>query len=162
MVRAWVAVVLWAALVWSFGSDGFSASQTSRLLGPLLDWLLPNASQEHRAELLFLLRKIAHVVEYGVLGVLALRAVRLGSRLSNAATVALCLLLVAGVAIADEVRQVRSTERSGSQWDVLLDLGGALAALSLVAALPRRWRAPLFPRPADGASPSNDPIGNDG
>ena len=84
VVRAWLAVILWAALVWSLGSDGFSSGQTSRILGPLIDWLAPNASEAERAELLFLARKTAHVVEYGILAALALRALWLGTRLAQA------------------------------------------------------------------------------
>ena len=65
---------LWAAFVWSLGSDGMASQETSRIIGPIVDWLLPDLSWQERRSLLYGIRKGAHVFEYGTLALLSLRA----------------------------------------------------------------------------------------
>lgn len=132
-IRAWGIAVLWAAVVWVAGGDSLSAHDTSRFLGPLLDWVLPNLDAADRDLLLGLARKSAHVVEYALLAALLLRALLLSWRrtLVPASLVALCASL--GLAVADEWRQGLSAVRTGSAGDVALDLAGALAAIALWA-----------------------------
>jgi VanZ family protein len=148
-LRAWGAVALWALVVWSLGDDGFSATRTSRVLGPLVAWLFPELSDAATAQLLFGIRKAAHVVEYGLLALLSLRALRLGSGLGFAAGAAATLGLVASFAVADELRQSFSGSRSGSGADVLLDVAGAMLGLLIARALP--------PRIFGAALPTRDP-----
>ena len=40
-LSTWAPLLAWAGIVWQLGGDSFSATQTSRVLGPLIDWLLP-------------------------------------------------------------------------------------------------------------------------
>ena len=74
VARAWLWFALWAALVWWLGSEQFSATSTSRILGPLIDWLWPGASPAQRLALLMGIRKLAHPSVYAVLAGLAFRA----------------------------------------------------------------------------------------
>jgi VanZ family protein len=149
-LRAWGAAGLWALLVWSLGDDGFSANRTSRVLGPLVAWLFPDLSDAATAQLLFTLRKTAHVVEYAILAGLSYRALRISWpadwRWMAPATVA----LVATLAGADELRQSLSDDRTGSVWDVLLDCAGGALGLLAVAALPHGLRERYFPTRARG------------
>ena len=132
-IRSWGIVVLWAAVVWLAGGDAMSAPETSRFLGPLLDWLLPDLEAADRLLLLGLARKSAHVVEYAILAALLLRALLLSRRptLARASLIALGASLV--LALADEWRQGLSAVRTGALGDVGLDLAGALAAIALWA-----------------------------
>ena len=80
----------------------------------------------------FTLRKLAHVTAYGILGYLNFRAMR-GPRSGFArswSVVAVLLTLV--VAVADEWNQSKLPFRSGSGFDVMLDLSGAMIAQVIV------------------------------
>ena len=143
-VRVWVPVVLWVAFIWGLGSDVFSHPETSRILRPLIQWLIPDitAAELHRA--LFLVRKLAHATEYALLAIITLRAVLLSSRVRLARALAIVLALGALLAAADEVRQTRSPVRTGSGWDVLLDLGGVAAVLLAALVVETRLGRVLF------------------
>ena len=79
-IRAWAPVGVWVGVIFALSSDTFSASSTSGILGPLLEWLLPDASADTIYRLHVAIRKGAHLGVYAVLALLALRnghAVRL-------------------------------------------------------------------------------------
>ena len=146
VVRPWVAVILWAALIWMLGGDSLSASSTARVLRPLIEWFRPDFTPREMYSLVVTIRKLSHVAEYGLLTLLVLRALWIGSVESVVTSLGLTTLVVGLLALADETRQAYSVERTGSSRDVGLDLGGAaivaLAMLTLRAVLGR----PLFAR----------------
>ena len=108
-----------------------SAAATSRLLEGPLGWLLPWATPAQLAALHALIRKAAHLVEYGVLAALWFRALtREGTRPAPAGWVALGIAI--GWAALDESLQSRTADRTGSPLDVALDTAGAAGALALV------------------------------
>jgi VanZ family protein len=115
----WTAVALWTAVILLSSSDSFASTETGGVLARLLG---PHVSAETLATINFLIRKAAHVVAYGILGALAWRA-------AGRAGVAMLIVLV--VATVDEWHQSTTALRSGSPWDVLLDLAGAAIAISL-------------------------------
>jgi len=120
---------LWTSVVLGFSSEAFAATQTSRLLLPLLRWMFPAADPEMLDALHVGIRKLAHAIEYAILAALFIRAWsgRLG--IEGARDVGRALLLVAAVAAVDEYRQSLSTVRTGSLRDWGIDLGGALLAV---------------------------------
>jgi len=136
-------------VILGLGSAEFGAAETSRYLLPLLRWLLPGRSGHIYYELMVLIRKTAHVTEYGLLGWLAFRAVWLSrSQQSALAQVALlALALAAAVAMADETRQSFLPSRTSSPWDVALDVSGALAAIGLALLWLRHGRPPAAGSP---------------
>jgi VanZ family protein len=136
---AWFWVVAWVALVQIFASGSFSASETSRFIGPLLRWLFPDATAELVAAAHFAIRKAAHLVEYAILALLALRAFRsnFDRPLAWLATASLALALA--VAVVDESRQAALDNRTGALSDVALDTTGAASALALACAIRRLW-----------------------
>jgi VanZ family protein len=139
---AWLALAAWTALVLTLSSDAFGASGTSRILVPLLRAILPFASEEALALVHGAIRKSAHVIEYAVLGGLALRAfVRAAGRPLRAAGYGAALLAFAyglAVATADEARQSASRARTGARSDVLLDTAGAAAGIAALDFVARR------------------------
>ena len=132
-------VIACGAVIWLLGSDSFAASETSRYLGPLLDWLFPWFTPEQHDQALYYLRKPAHLIEYGALALVSIRALLLTLTWSPTLAVAASLCMVLALASADEVRQGLTANRTGTPVDVLFDLAGACLALAGFFLL-RRWR----------------------
>jgi VanZ family protein len=109
LATTWLPVVLWAALI-------FGLSSIPSLSSGLGTWDT-------------VLRKLAHTLEYAILGFLLLRA--LGRELP-------AFLVAVGYAVTDEVHQHFVPGRHASPYDVLIDAFGALVG---VVALRRavRW-----------------------
>ncbi|OGL01409.1 MAG: hypothetical protein A3D33_15560 [Candidatus Rokubacteria bacterium RIFCSPHIGHO2_02_FULL_73_26] len=140
----WLPPLVWMAVVLGLSSDAASAEQTSRVLLPLLRWLLPGAPPEQLAALHGLLRKAGHVAEYATLALLWFRAFRRGRGLAPRASAWLALGASLAWAFVDEWHQSALLARTGSALDVVLDAAGAVAALGVVRL---GWRAAL-----DGAA----------
>jgi VanZ family protein len=129
-LRAWSAVVAWAALISILSSGWFSGAQTGGFLLPLLRGMLPGASPELLAALHAGIRKAAHVVEYSILGALLVRALR-QERLGGRALAATALALGIGYAALDELHQAYVPNRTGSPRDVAVDATGVVAGVAL-------------------------------
>lgn len=99
---AWAPVALWAAVIFAFSS-------------------IPSLSTE-LGTWDTILRKLAHVTEYAILGGLLLRAVRLPG---------LAVALAVLYAVTDEVHQTFVEGRTGAPLDVVIDAVGALAGVLL-------------------------------
>jgi hypothetical protein len=141
----WLGVVVWTGVtLWAGGEDGATAN-TSRWLFPIIRWLIPDASFEARFEVLSLVRKSAHLIEYGLLALLAWAAVR-ASHVALLRATGLALLWVVAIAACDEFRQSLLANRTGSIRDVALDLTGGILALAVAITYTRfmqRGRSPV-------------------
>ena len=150
-ISRYLPLLLWMAFI-SFASTGnFSAGNTSRIIGPLVLWLFPDTSPETMLAIHGVTRKIAHLAEYAVLGLLAARAFRNSPRpglRERWFLVSLALIVV--YALVDEYHQSYVPSRTGSFYDSLIDMTGGLAALIAVR---RRERSSLRQRRA-----SNSPV----
>ena len=104
----WAPVVLWAALI-------FALSSIPGLSSGLGTWDL-------------VLRKLAHLVEYAILGALLVRAIG-----RDPAAIAVGSLYAA----TDEVHQAFVSGRHGSPLDWLIDTAGVVAGVLLAS----RWLA---------------------
>ena len=124
----------WATVIWILGGDYFSLAKTSHTISPWLDWLIGDLSPRTRLRIFLAIRKSAHFVEYAILAILTFRAALLAAPRNQLATAAWsALFLVATLATADEWRQAFSSARTGSPYDVLIDItGGAIAILGLI------------------------------
>jgi len=138
---AWLAVIACIALILWLGSPEFSLAQTSRWLQPVLRYLFPDFTplQLWRAELL--VRKSAHVFEYGVLALLTFRALWLSFETLLLRLAAGAVFTAATVASVDEWRQSFTSVRTGTPRDVLIDACGATAAVLIAVLALRRHRA---------------------
>lgn len=138
-VWRWLPLVVWMGFISFASSASFSASSTSRFIGPLVLWLFPNTSPETLTFIHVLVRKLAHFLEYALLGFLAARAFRgsprhwLRTRWFSTAAV-----LIAVYALLDEYRQSFVPSRSGTIVDSFIDMAGGLTALAIVWKLDRR------------------------
>ena len=138
--RAWLAVVAWATLIAVFSSGWFSGEQTGGFLLPLLRAMLPGAPPEVLRGLHALIRKGAHAVEYLVLGVLLVRALR-EEGLRGGALAAAAVTLGIAYAGLDELHQSFVPSRTGAPGDVLVDATGVVGGVALAALRAPRRRA---------------------
>ena len=140
-LRAWVAVVAWALLISTFSTGWFSGEQTGNLLLPILRALLPWAQPEHLDAIHAVIRKAAHVVEYLVLGILLVRALR-EEGLASLPLALVAILLGSGWAALDEFHQEFVPSRTASPRDVAVDTSGVCAGVALALARRRHVLAP--------------------
>ena len=142
-VLPWVAVGLWAAVIFWFSaqdgthSDGMSGGITARLAAILPGWnSLSAQAQEARVNFLHhLVRKGAHMTEYAVFGALLMNAVTRQRRRANAVSAALAALGGLLYAASDEFHQLFVPGRAGLVTDVLIDFGGVLIGVLLFWAI---------------------------
>jgi VanZ family protein len=144
--KYWLPVLVWMGVIFSASGDSHSAARSSRIIAPLVHWLLPDLSEEAVHAVVLFVRKCGHVAEYAVLALLLWRARRRptkpGTGLWRWSDAGLALAVAALYAGSDEIHQLFVPSRQGSVWDVLLDTSSAgLALLCLWAAgrLRKRW-----------------------
>ena len=138
--HAWLShyapLILWIAVIFFLSSSQGSFSETSRIIRPILEFLFPTASPEAITFYHGVIRKLAHFMEYAVLGLLAFR----GFALSNRFPIVLAIGLSALIASVDESMQSLNPKRTGSPLDVAIDLAGSVAGVILATAIHRRHR----------------------
>ena len=115
----------WMAVIAVFSSSLFGADQTGSWILPALGRLLPGAGPGLLHALHAALRKLGHVVEYGILAALWLQALRPGRGAAVRAVV-----LSALYAALDETRQSLVPNRTASPLDVAIDTAGAFVAVA--------------------------------
>lgn len=138
-----------------------AASNTSRFIRPFLEWLFPNASVETITLYHDYVRKLAHFTEYAILAFWVWRAFRKGGnpraskgaeeehaplqsrfrleRLVEKYWYLVSFLIVAVVASIDEFNQSFNLARTGSGYDVLLDVSGGIMMILFIWAI-KSWR----------------------
>ena len=105
-------------------------AETSRIIGPLLHFLFPSASEDTIQLVHFYIRKTAHVTEYGILALLTCRGLGLSAgRIWRKYRFLLPIVLVAVIASIDEFNQSFEPSRTSSPYDVLLDISGGAAVM---------------------------------
>jgi VanZ family protein len=62
--------------IYGLSTNAGAPNNTSRIIGPIVRWLVPDISDEALARVVFSVRKTAHVAEYSVLALLCWRARR--------------------------------------------------------------------------------------
>lgn len=140
---AWLPVLLWMAVLFSASTELGAPRRTSRILVPLLRWLVPDIAPATLDRAQFLVRKTGHAVGYATLAALLWRARQLtrreGEQLSGAKGAAFAFVVAAAFAASDEWHQTFTASRQGSLADVALDTAGAGGGLFLIW-LWQRWR----------------------
>lgn len=136
IVRYWIPVLLWMALIFSASTDALSSGNTSRIIGPIVRWLFPSIDDATLWTIVAVLRKSAHVVEYAILSLLVWRALRKPVRgdvrpwkWSHALWALAWAVLYS---FSDEFHQGFVPSREGSIRDVGFDTAGAVLGLLTV------------------------------
>jgi VanZ family protein len=127
--KYWVPVLLWMSFIFWMSTGTFSAQNTSLIIEPILHFLMPSISPEKVTMIHGVIRKLGHVTEYFILGILLFRAFRGGSKeLQNLRWAFSSFLVVVLCAASDEFHQSFVLARNASLFDVGIDtLAGILA-----------------------------------
>ena len=126
-LRLWLPTILWLIALFVLSTSLFSAANTSRVIVPILHFLLPGASWATIMLLHGLIRKAAHFTNYGILFWILIRGPMAGRPYT---ALALCVCY----AFLDEGHQILVPGRTPSLYDVALDSSGALFSRFLNAA----------------------------
>lgn len=136
LLSRYLPLVAWLAFISFASSASFSAGNTSRFIGPFILWFFPNTSQETLLVVHIITRKLAHFVEYAILGLLAARAFRTSPRPAiHQRWFLISATIVVTYALMDEYHQTFVPTRTGSIYDSFIDIAGGLTALLVI-----RWR----------------------
>jgi VanZ family protein len=138
-VTRWIPVIAWMTLIFIASSDPESGPRGSRLLGPILYWLIPDLAPATFERIGLVIRKLIHFGTYGILASLLWRALATGKPTSGQGSTRpawIALTAAAIYAVTDELHQSFVPSRVGSAYDVLIDTAGAATALLLI----QEWR----------------------
>jgi VanZ family protein len=125
-------LILWITVIFVASSNTGSMSNTSRIIRPLLLWLVPDISEASLLIVHGFVRKTAHFVFYFILGLLAARAFFFTSKTYlQKLWFLVALALVVIIASLDETNQSFLAARTSSFRDVLLDTAGGLTAITI-------------------------------
>ncbi len=138
-IFAYAPLILWIGVILFLGSGAGSMAQTSRFIGPLIEFFFPSAAPDTFLIVHAFIRKAAHFFEYAILAILAARAfTRSSSLFAVRYWILLSMLLVISLASTDELNQSFQASRTSSGWDVLLDIFGGISALAAFKFFRRR------------------------
>ena len=125
--------MVWTAVVLIASTAPFSAEHTGTILAFVISNIFGSIDPSRFALIHFLVRKSAHLTEYGILALFFFRAWR-GDHFFNwrfawaRQAWAMCI----AVAATDEFHQSFVGSRGSSLWDVALDAAGGAAVLMIV------------------------------
>jgi VanZ family protein len=120
------------ACLYGASTSALSAGHTSRVIRPLLRWLLPKVSENEIDAIHSVVRKVAHFVGYAILGFLARRALISSARdFVRRYWFSMSALLVVVYALFDEWHQSLVPTRTGSIYDSGIDVAGGMTVLVL-------------------------------
>lgn len=139
LLRDWLPLAAWTAAIFTASGPMLGAPRTSSMLEAVLATVTGHRLSADTIYVLnVIIRKGGHVVAYGLEGLLALRAVRGGRPGFTPSSAAAAIAIALAVASTDELRQSMHASRTGSAWDVVLDVAAASVALAMVARRDRR------------------------
>ena len=150
----WGVTIAWAGLIFYLSSHTYGPSFTQRLVALALYLVHVRLSPHALFRLDAVLRKLAHVTEYGIFALL-LYGLPVGPRqyLWRPRRAALCVLAAAAYSLTDEFHQLFVPGRHASLLDCGLDtFGAAFAMLALVRIHRSRDKGQ-----GHGAASSSDP-----
>ena len=138
-VKFWLPVVLWMLVIFGASTKMGSPQYTSRFIGPIVRFFVPDISDHALAKVHYCVRKTSHFIEYAILALLLARALCVeSSSTSHKKEILLAILLCAFYAASDELHQEFVKGREASVTDVLLDTGGATFGVIIYRAFNRR------------------------
>ncbi len=128
----YVPLFIWISVIFALSSGQASMSETSRFIRPVLEFLFPMASDETMLWVLKAIRKLAHVFIYATLALFAARAFYGSSIFLRRYWFAASTLLILIIASIDETHQSFTSSRTGTVWDVLIDLCSGIAMIIII------------------------------
>ena len=127
LVRYWLPVILFACFTFWMSTGMFSSENTVSVVRAIIKFLIPELSGEGALLIHAIIRKLAHVVEYLILGFLLFRAFRGHSNVWwNWRWFFLTSIVVLLWAASDELHQSFVSTRTASIVDVGIDVVGGI------------------------------------
>jgi VanZ family protein len=123
---------VWAAMITNFSRDGFSARRTAPYIETVLRQILPNTSPETIHIFHVYVRKLGHLLEYGLFAALLFGIFASGQSRWRLRWFGYILSIVAIMALLDEYHQSLTRMRQASLQDCLLDLSGGAVILLII------------------------------
>jgi VanZ family protein len=134
--RYWLPLLAWTAMIYMASTDVFSAQHTGSVLQTIIAAIIGHPLAPEKFDPLhFVIRKLAHLTEYAILGALAFRAVRAEERGWSARWATIAIVIALLIAANDEFHQSLVPSRTSSPVDVAIDTVGAPIAQGII-----RWR----------------------
>jgi len=134
----WFTTLGWAGLIFYLSTGTFGGSFTAWLLHQLLSLLQIDISAELFGTLHFLVRKLAHLSEYAMFGVLLYGSLSGGRQFAwHARTAWRCVAIAAVYSLTDELHQSFVPGRGASLVDCSIDTTGAVLAMLFLYASSR-------------------------
>jgi VanZ family protein len=128
-IQYWLPVFLWIGFIFWMSTGVFSAQTTYQFFEPILRFFSPSISQKEIFVFHTIFRKMAHLIEYFISGLLLFRAFRNGSDKQREWFWAFSsLFVVMMIAASDELHQSFVSTRTASFVDVGIDIIGGLLA----------------------------------
>jgi VanZ family protein len=137
--RQWIPALIWLGVIVLESTDLFSSRNTAVLLYSLITTLFGQVDPAQVKTINAVLRKVGHMVGYGVLSFLLFRAwratMRPGTQTWDFLCAAVAFLTAAATASLDEWHQTFIASRNGTLRDVFLDSAAALGVQFLIFGL---------------------------
>lgn len=148
--RYWrLLALLWAANMFWLSTEKFSGNLSGSLLARMLELLQINMADGTFSILHTVLRKLAHLFEYGVLSFLLYRSFGRDDRVSWRPSLARwCIVATASFSLTDEWHQSFVAGRYASLMDCGVDAMGAAIAMLLIYGSTRGLRTTIRQRAA--------------
>jgi VanZ family protein len=133
VILTWVVTAAWAGAMSVLSGAAFSGSTTGWLLAQLLLFLQIHLNPTTFATIHFLIRKLAHVSEYAIFGLLLYHSFQpRHTDRWNPRSAFGALLIAALYSLADEYHQSLVPGRTASVVDCGIDTAGALFGMALL------------------------------
>jgi VanZ family protein len=133
-LKFWIPVILWVGCIFWMSTETFTSTNTSRIIGPILRYLMPTISEKDIQLIHGIIRKLAHFTVYFILGLLLFRAFK--NYIKDQQTlrwVSYSIIVVTLCALGDEFHQSFVKTRTSSLLDVGIDMLGGIAAQCTVS-----------------------------
>ena len=133
LFRYWLPLVAWAIMIFTASTDAFSARHTGSVIQTIIAAIVGHPLPlKYFDPLHFVIRKLAHLTEYAILGALAFRAVRAEERGWSARWATIAIVISCLVAASDEFHHSFVPSRTPSPVDVAIDTVGAAIAQGII------------------------------
>jgi VanZ family protein len=125
LIIRWIATTTWAGLIFYLSTQKFGSSFSEGLLKEALGSVHWHVSAYTFEILHLLIRKLAHLTEYGILGLLLYSSLGWEPQISwNFRRMVLTLVIVAAYSLTDEFHQLFVPGRGASLVDCGIDIAG--------------------------------------
>ena len=127
-----IPAVLW--MIFIFYMSSRTGDDSSAVSNPMTDFIVGLFQKVRNDSVVeIMVRKGAHMTEYGILlALLALAVRKAGGRMASAGVYIWSVVITFVYACSDEIHQLFVADRAGRGTDVLIDMCGALAALLII------------------------------